>query len=198
MDITSTANALTLVPLEIRIKIFKELDLRTLTSAALPGIHDTLEVDADQRERYLLENAKKVAHLVFDTKWAECLRGELERLRDHCGAPICPSLLSLQYEIDDDENTSSDDGTEGGGAHSDGADSPSANGDQSSPLLEFLVGPNLENVTLTIQDVAKHVVNDNVRTLARIAPRLCNVIINNYPELSTNYGALHQEEFGSH
>ncbi|KAG9008393.1 hypothetical protein FRB94_013315 [Tulasnella sp. JGI-2019a] len=206
---------------EIRLRIFKELDFRNLFYAALvcrawawawPAIDTrwrshpirfglvmrpqmnrrSIESWSDSpswslyvrgvprpsadSEPSQLDYARKVNHLILVTEWDEDPEYAKGWFIGHHGSPICPNLLSLKYEIDTADDTL--------GALEEE--------DRWSKLLQLLVGPNLESVTLTIRDATKQVANDNIRTLARIAPRLHNVTINSWGSCSADFAALDQ------
>ncbi|KAG8985894.1 hypothetical protein FRB94_004914 [Tulasnella sp. JGI-2019a] len=187
---------------EIRLQVFEELDVRDLgyhpiqfstilgflmksESEALhsgspesPPISNARDMSSQHWGQHQLNHLEKVTQLFLDpaTERDRNLNCTLEWLINYYDAPIFPNLLSLEYEI----------GT------GDGTCDGSSDIDHWSPLLQHLVGPNLENVTLTIRDVAIQVVDDNIQTLARIAPRLRHLVNNSWGLFSADYAAFHQ------
>ncbi|KAG9026683.1 hypothetical protein FRB95_008548 [Tulasnella sp. JGI-2019a] len=79
------------------------------------------------------------------------------------GRPIFPNLLSLVHHIDGPEWMSEEPDME-----------------RWTPLLPLLVGPGLGELTLRFDNATGRVVGHNIQTLARIAPAIQTVVIENF------------------
>ncbi|KAG8855123.1 hypothetical protein FRB96_007161 [Tulasnella sp. 330] len=192
---------------EIRLHIFRELNAKSLLNAALVckawawSAIDTLwryewvplsailakvnsqslldwltdvgsfkAVSAELWTRCQSEYTAKVRAVKIDFHPTETFNEHLDSLISPHAGPICPNLLSLEYDIDNYYGL--------------------AEVDHWTPLLQLLVGPKLERLILQIGDVTREVVKDNIRTLARIAPQICDVAIRNYSDFSYNYASF--------
>ncbi|KAG9038141.1 hypothetical protein FRB95_002581 [Tulasnella sp. JGI-2019a] len=54
--------------------------------------------------------------------------------------------------------------------------------DRWTPLLPIIVGPNVREISLKAYEITERVFQDNINTLARVAPEIHTVVIKNFPD----------------
>ncbi|KAG9003558.1 hypothetical protein FRB93_010976 [Tulasnella sp. JGI-2019a] len=143
-------------------------------SDLLPIIANS-EVICPKRLDSRLQYAGKITRLFVDVSW-RVASAIITQTIDPLGGPICPNLLSLWLSID-------------------GRELSDEVGDMErwTHPLPLLVGPGLEELTLTFYTGAEQVVEDNIQSIASVAPRIHTVIIQNATvSLSPDYYAFNQ------
>ncbi|KAG8986492.1 hypothetical protein FRB94_003650 [Tulasnella sp. JGI-2019a] len=139
----------------------------------LPQIVDA-EVVSAERWNSRLQWARRITRLVVDVSWKVTLA--IIQLTDPLGEPICPNLLFLGFNIDGHDSLNEE-----------------ADVDRWTPLLPLLIGPRLRILTLTFYGATERVLNDNIQSLASIAPQIQHVFAENYTDTaSPDYSAFRQ------
>ncbi|KAG9017520.1 hypothetical protein FRB95_006350 [Tulasnella sp. JGI-2019a] len=139
---------------------------------ALPPIPDPGNVPAE-RWQTQRDRARKITWLIVDVTWKRARAADLEKLVVPHGGPMCSNLKSMTLIINGKEPRSEDD-------------------DHWTPLLPYIVGNGLENLTLHASKVGERVFQDIINTLARIAPRIHTALIITATKPSPDYSALSQ------
>ncbi|KAG8994204.1 hypothetical protein FRB94_010054 [Tulasnella sp. JGI-2019a] len=130
-------------------------------------------VSAEQRDS---DFTAKITHLIVDLSWEVAVAIDMSQLTSPFGGPFFPNLLSLEHDIDGAEFSDIDD---------------EADMERWTPLLPHLVRPRLERLTLSFYAVIERVVEDNVRSLIHIAPRIHTFhVISHMNKLSPDYSAF--------
>ncbi|KAG8986647.1 hypothetical protein FRB93_005212 [Tulasnella sp. JGI-2019a] len=149
----------------------KPLQLRGCDQSEAWDEAEREEIPTERWRQYQLNYGAKVTIVTCDITPDDSFNSRLERLVGSHGGPICPHLRNLTFSVHTENDGEED-------------------VDRWSPFLSLLVSSTLSRVRLSIGNVTRRVATESIEVLARIAPRIQHVFIENWAEFSINYSAF--------
>ncbi|KAG8983488.1 hypothetical protein FRB93_007249 [Tulasnella sp. JGI-2019a] len=160
------------IPLSAALSPLIQCEPKKLRDSSFWGAISGAQTAPEHWDRYKRDYGRRIAHLIVDIDPDTISESNPERPAAWSQVgPIFPNLVSLRFDIE---------------GHATEEDEPE-NKDRWTYLVKLLIGPDLKNLTLSVYDVTKEVVEKNIQALANIAPHINDVQITNNIYIPLNY-----------